>query len=323
MTITPILSEQQLATSTLEIDNTEIKYQWVFNLNPANICEYNDLTFPSIQKRWQTFKQRGKLLGVAAFSAETMVGLVITECIANTTSAEIISLFVDPDYRHQGIGTNLVQCLEKGLVKLGCNSVEVKYKTTKITNKAFEPLLKNCNWAKPETKTILGMGTTETFAKAPWLRKYKLSPDFTIFPWQELTDEDRQQIQTRQAEKPWYPEILSPFHPDPRLETLNSLGLSYRGKILGWIINHRVAADTIRYSVLFVAPEIQGSGKGMVLLAESIRLQLNSSITYAKSAVQIHNKPMLRIVRRHLSPYLIGQAESRLAKKNLVSTTQK
>ncbi len=94
-----------------------------------------------------------------------------------------------------------------------------------------------------------------------------------------------------------------------------------KGKVVGWMINHRVASDTIRYSILFVAKEIQRSGKGMVLLAESIRLQLDSSVPYGKFAVQIQNQPMLHIVRRHLSPYLIGQTESRSAKKNLISTT--
>lgn len=301
---------------------SQITYQWVFELNSVNSCEYNELTFPSIQKRWKTFKQRGKLLGVAAFSAKTMVALVITECIANTNTAEIISLFVEPDYRNQGIGTNLIQFLEKSLVKLGCNLLLVNYKVTKVTDTEFEPLLQHCGWEQPETKMILGMGTPETISQAPWLREYKLSSDFAIFPWQELTDEDREQLKTSQTEQPWYPEILSPFHQDPRLEPLNSLGLRYQEKVVGWIINHRVAADTIRYSILFVAPEIQRSGMGMVLLAESIRLQLDSLVPYGKFAVQIHNQPMLDIVRRHLSPYLIGQTESRSAKKNLISTSQ-
>ena len=325
MTITSLSSIDRQSDFINQNSNNDnkspITYQWVFELNSVNSCEYNELTFPSIQKRWQTFKQRGKLLGVAAFSAQTMVALVITECIANTNTAEIISLFVEPDYRHQGIGTNLIQYLEKGLIKAGCNLLLVNYKATRITDTEFEPLLKHCGWEQPETKMVLGMGTTETISKAPWLREYKLSSDFAIFPWQELTDKDREQIETSQAEQPWYPKILSPFHRDPRLEPLNSLGLRYQEKVVGWMINHRVASDTIRYSILFVAKEIQRSGKGMVLLAESIRLQLDSSVPYSKFAVQIQNQPMLHIVRRHLSPYLIGQTESRSAKKNLISTT--
>lgn len=299
----------------------EIIYQWVFDLNKVNSCEYDNLTFPSIQKRWKIYKQRGKLLGVAAFREKTMVGLVISECLANTTKAEIISLFVEPNYRHQGIGTNLVQYLEKGLIKLGCKQVLVNYKASKITATDFEPLLTNCGWEKPQTKMIVGMGTPETITQAPWLNhlsQYQLPSDLEIFLWKDLTQGEREQILKRQKEQRWYPEILSPFHPDPRLETINSLGLRYGGEVVGWMINHRVAEDTIRYSILFVAKEFQRSGKAMLLLAESIRLQLESAVPFGKFAVQIENQSMLRIVRRHLTPYLTGQTESRFAKKDLI-----
>ncbi|MEH2178916.1 hypothetical protein [Nostoc sp.] len=32
-----------------------------------------------------------------------------------------------------------------------------------------------------------------------------------IFPWQELTEEEKQQLQQGQEEKPWYQQGLSPF----------------------------------------------------------------------------------------------------------------
>lgn len=301
---------------------SKISYQWVFDLNKVNSCEYDNLTFPSIQKRWNIYKQRGKLLGVAAFYEKTMVGLVIGECIANTTKAEIISLFVEPNYRHQGIGTNLIQYLEKGLIKVGCKQVQVHYKTSKITPTDFEPLLTNCGWKKPQTKMILGFGNLENIAaKAPWLNhlsQYQLPSDLEIFLWKDLTQSEREEILKTQKEKPWYPEVLSPFYPDFRLETINSLGLRYQGKVVGWMINHRVSEDTIRYSTLFVAKEFQRSGKAMLLLAKSMRLQSESSIPFGKSAVQIENQSMLRIVSRHLTPYLIEQTESRFTKKDLV-----
>ena len=203
---------------------SKISYQWVFDLNKVNSCEYDNLTFPSIQKRWNIYKQRGKLLGVAAFYEKTMVGLVIGECIANTTKAEIISLFVEPNYRHQGIGSNLIQYLEKGLIKVGCKEVLVNYKASKITATDFEPLLVNCGWEQAQTKMILGMGNPETITKAPWLNhlsKYQLPSDLEIFLWKDLTQSEREEMLKRQKEQPWYPEILSPFHPDARLETID------------------------------------------------------------------------------------------------------
>ncbi len=98
----------------------KVKYQMVYHLTSANSIEYDALTFPSLKKRWQKQKQRGEILAVSASVAETLVVFVFAEIRAEYKTAEIISLFVAPECRHQGIGTNLVRYLEKGLAENGC-----------------------------------------------------------------------------------------------------------------------------------------------------------------------------------------------------------
>ena len=53
------------------------------------------------------------------------------------------------------------------------------------------------------------------------LSKYQLPSDLEIFLWKDLTQSEREEMLKRQKEQPWYPEILSPFHPDARLETID------------------------------------------------------------------------------------------------------
>lgn len=84
-------------------------------------------------------------------------------------------------------------------------------------------------------------------SEAPWLNKnYRFSPSFTFFPWQEITPEERLNLQKQQETSLWIPDELSPFKHEENLEPLNSLGLRYEGEVVGWVITHRLSPDTIR-----------------------------------------------------------------------------
>lgn len=99
-----------------DIQKFDVKYQRVYHLNPENIKPYDAMTYPSLQARWQTQPQRGELLGISASVAGDMVGFAVAELFIQSDSkqaAELLSLYVLPAYRHQGIGTALVKHLQK------------------------------------------------------------------------------------------------------------------------------------------------------------------------------------------------------------------
>ncbi len=105
----------QLAQST----PAPIKYQRVYHLTPDNLLPYEALTFPSLQQHWQTKLQRGELHGVSASIDGEMIGFIVAEQVpqANpeTYAIEVLSLFVLPAYRRQGIAAALSQCLQQAL----------------------------------------------------------------------------------------------------------------------------------------------------------------------------------------------------------------
>jgi uncharacterized protein (TIGR03032 family) len=98
-------------------DKPIVNYQQVYHLNAENLVPYEAMTYPSLQARWQTQAQRGELLGVSASIAGEMVGFAIAEQYmpphSEQAEAELLSLFVLPNYRHQGIGTTLVKHLQR------------------------------------------------------------------------------------------------------------------------------------------------------------------------------------------------------------------
>jgi uncharacterized protein (TIGR03032 family) len=100
---------------TSAADKLTINYQRVYHLNPENLAAYESMTYPSLQSRWQTQAQRGELLAVSASVAGQMVGFAVAERFiqanAEAEAEELLSLFVLPAYRHQGIATTLVRHL--------------------------------------------------------------------------------------------------------------------------------------------------------------------------------------------------------------------
>lgn len=282
--------ESRVETPTPEIP---IRYQRVYHLDSSNALDYDEFTFPRLHKRWQTQPPQGELIGLSASVAGSMVGFAIAERL-NATQAEIISLFVLPEYRHQGIGTRLVAYLERELIQQGCLELILSYQTSSLTNTALEPLLQKLNWQAPQTTLVLGKTATTNIAQAPWLNRYLLPPVFEVFPWLEQ---------------------MSPPNQDSRLEALNSLGLRYRGEVIGWMLTHRVAPDTIRYTTLEMAEPFQRRGRGVALLAEAIRRQVNSDVPYLTGSVSVQYPRLWQFVGRHLMPYLTGVGEVRQTRK--------
>jgi uncharacterized protein (TIGR03032 family) len=293
--------------------SSQVKYQMVHNLDVASSCEYDALTFPSIKKRWQTRQLRGDLLGVSASVDGQLVGFAIAEILPEVKAAEIISFLVVPEFRQQKVGTQLLYFLEKGLAENGCRHLEISYQQTQITQLALEPILRRLKWQAPESKFLLCKTTTEKIAQAPWLYKTKLPAGFEIFPWQELTQAEAKQILERKD----YPEALSPFGDAGRIEFLNSLGLRYQGEVIGWMITHRVAPDTIRYSSLFVSERFQKLGRALPALTEAIKRQINSAVPYCTFSIAWENEAMRKFCSRRIEPYLTFRSESRHSLKQV------
>jgi hypothetical protein len=144
----------------------------------------------------------------------------------------------------------------------------------------------------------------ETITKAPWMEHRALPPEFSLFPWVELSSEERASIIESQSRNPWFSEQLTPFFQEHLIEPVSSLGLRYQGQIVGWCISLRVAVDTIQYVRLFVREDLQPLGRAISLLANSIYRHENTEVNKAKFDVAMHNSKMLRFVQRRMMPYL-------------------
>ena len=128
--------------------------------------------------------------------------------------------------------------------------------------------------------------------------------DYTIFPWHNLTATEREVIKQQIKTDPLVARF-NPFLEEDKLEPLNSLGLRYQDRVVGWVITHRIAPDTIRYTQMFVAPDTQPLSRSALLLAKAIQLQVEAKqATKGTFRVDLDNKPMVKFLHRRLAPYL-------------------
>ena len=281
-------------------------------LNDSTAVKYEKLTFPAFRYVLRSIDSQKSVIALAASYLEQPVGLALAEISEDDSSAEVRSIFVEPAQRCAGIGTALLTRLEEELSQRGCTKAKLSYMAGKSTTPALEHLLQKCNWAPPGSQMLICKGQVEAVIEAPWMKTYsRLPSSYSIFPWLEITQEERQAIQQQQETQPWIPEDLIPFQYEKHLEPLNSLGLRYQGQVVGWVINHRFSPDTIRYTCSFVRKDLQKMGRIISLYAEAAKLQLQAKISHGIWTVPVAHESMVNFVKHRWAPYLISIGETK------------
>ncbi|MFK0730075.1 MAG: GNAT family N-acetyltransferase [Gloeotrichia echinulata GP01] len=281
-------------------------------LQDATATKYERFTFPAFRYVLQNIEIEKSVIAIAASDLEQPLGLVIAEIRQDDQSAQVHSIFVEPTHRSAGIATALLTRLEAEVSKRRCTKMEMVYSTGKPTTPALERLLQKCHWAPPRTRMLLCKGNVQKVMQAPWITKYSRLPSaYQIFPWVEITDQERQAIQKQQETEPWIPEDLVPFQYESNLEPLNSLGLRYQGQVVGWLINHRLTSDTIRYTCSFVRKDLQKMGRIISLYAEAAKRQYEAKVINCIWTVPMEHESMVNFVKQRWFPYLNSVDETR------------
>jgi GNAT superfamily N-acetyltransferase len=293
------------------------------NSNTASI--YEKFTFPLYRPLLLEIKPEGNIIALAVHDKlEQPIGLIVAE-IRESKPAKILSIFVEPNYRCQGIATALLMGLEQELQLRDCTQVKLDYTTGKPTTPALESLLIKCNWTTPVLDFLVCKADSQLL-QAPWVKKeYHLPSSFTIFPWGKITKEERLEIEQKQKNEEWItPSYHIPFaHETKDLEALNSLGLRYKGQVVGWVLTHRIAPDTIRYTTMFVRQDLQKMARGIALVVKAIQLQSQAfsqgvNVPKAIWVVADTNMAMVGFVKKHMEHYLVSLQENKSSVKLLM-----
>jgi ribosomal protein S18 acetylase RimI-like enzyme len=287
-------------------------------LAPGTVLQhYEELTFPPLAARLERRAPRGPWCGAVALGEGGPVGLAVAE-LPPEGAAQLVSLAVAPAARRRGLGGALVETVERLAGERGAALLEGAYRTSWRSRRAVEALLASRGWSSPETRLVLARGESATARALVRQEAPELPPEAELFGWGELAGGERRAILDSQQDDPWYPEVLTPFQEEPRLEPAVSVGLRWAGEVAGWLVVHRVAFDTVQYSAFFLRPDLRGRGLGRALVREAVRRRLaDPAVRYAILAVDARNEGMLRLVDGPLRPFLPRRSELRVSRKAL------
>ena len=264
---------------------------------------YSHLTYYWLQERLNLpSSSYSTTIAIGAAFKGQPVGLVLADYSQDSHTANILSLFVNKKHRRQGIGTELLIQIEEILTGYGCQQIELLYSFSLMTP-VLERMLDRQNWTPGSAYSLQCLTNRENILRVPFLNRYTLPAKYTIFPWLELTDRERTEIQQR-ANRLDYPDELNPFREERNL-SLASVGLRYRDEVIGWSIVTQLSPSFVNFKSLFVKGKFRAIGLGIHLLAASINRQaLDNKVTDAMFTALLENTQMVRFVHRHMAPYL-------------------
>lgn len=248
-------------------------------------------------------------IAITATEDEELVGLLLASATKSVYTAEIHSLFVDEKKRHQHIATNLMLYLEQELKNASCIMVTMFYPSDIQNEGIFKSLLQKLEWMNPVPLIDRYLFEGKIFQPLWLFNEYHYPENTTLFPWEKLTESERQEL-LRQEAQSRFPKEVSPFFNESKIELLNSLGLKKNDEIIGWMITHRFNPSTIHYSALYIQPEYQFSNLSIRPLIEAIKIQKNAienghPAIYALfdlNRIQTDNN-WQHFIKRRLAPY--------------------
>jgi GNAT superfamily N-acetyltransferase len=296
----------------------------VKTLSQQDSSPFQAFTFPLFQTRfaWLAAGESSPLVAVGALSIEDPAGLTLFEIDGSGQSAELLSVFTATPFRRQGFASAMIRHGEAVLEQRGVKRVKAVYEQSRPHSESVHRLLAALHYPQPVVRAYVGRVQGHKLAEAAWLKPPRLPRCFEIFLWRDLKPEERRQIQESQERAPWFPSNLDPFRIEP-FEPLNSVGLRFENEVVGWQINHRIAADTIRYTALFVRQDLQATGVASALLQTSSLLHLNcedASVDKATFVVPAQQTGMVQFVRNRMQPFLSQLNESVETIKELGTT---
>lgn len=286
-------------------------------MTSVDALAYGEMVFAKLRGEMLQMEDGDALFGFVADLDGLPAGAVMARRSESCT--EIESLFVKNQFRRRGVATALLRALDDELVKSACqHELRITYLAERPTTNALESALAHLGWNAPQGDMIFCHAQTQFEGWSLFEGTQGESPEFELFPWIELTDEDRRWIAETQRESAWIPPDLYPLQFE-NCEPVNSLGIRHKGRPVGWVLTHRIAPDTIRWTCSYMHPDHQREVRIFPAYREAARLQKAAGIHKLLWLVPFKHRGMARWVLRRWPKHLVQINESRRCTKMLAS----
>lgn len=231
------------------------------------------------------------------------IGLAVIQVNEKGEPSNLESIFVEPGHRRRGVGRGLLSAVRSMVELSGASKITGSWYHDSAAAESIECLLADAAWTAPEavaTRHHAGRGFLAQVDRAsgPWRTRSGLG----IETWSDLTTGDRRRVNRVCAEHRISADLDPRRDPMFDISERTSVVLRVRGEIAGWMIHHVLAPEVLRYSSLWIRPDLVGRGFGISLAIESGRRHLATAgpATRLSFTVARHNEGMQRFIARRL-----------------------
>lgn len=247
-----------------------------------------------------------KWIAFGAFQQNVPLGICLASLDPIQNLLEILHLEVNEAHRNKGMGTTLLSKVEEEGIAQGASIFSFIYPLNTPETFIIEKILKTNQWKGTRPFLLRAKFNPQTF-DAPMVHlSYQYPPGYIEFLWKALKPNQRKDLLYRQQQG-HFSRAISPFSEEKSIEPLNSLGLEYQGRVVGWIITHRIDPETIRYSVIYIEPSLKFRGLAAKLLADAILIHMQNPTQWALIEIPYLLVPhsWIRFIEKRILPSAI------------------
>lgn len=270
-------------------------------ISPAALGDLGYLTFPAVLRIAQAFP--GTARAIAVRTSDDVAGLAVSLPGPNG-QFELLSLYIAPFFRRLGWGSSLLRSVEDDFHELGY-SLGVHFMNVETNDQAHVRFCMASGWSKPLVTKLVCRSTLALAFQTPWLVEAELPKRYRIVDWYGLDESARAGVKADVGR--WIPRELDPFEHETDCEPSTSVALTDvgSGAVLGFVITHRLDAQTLRWTCSYLAPHLQSSGLMCALWLETARRQSRQDglVDFCFTAA-ISEPRMARFAFRRMKPWL-------------------
>ena len=246
------------------------------------IDDYDRYTFPRLSRRVETQTVHDPVIVVTATLQAQLAGVAVAGEAGAPATTQVLSLWVNPSFRRNGVGAALLQELVQDLAQSGQTTVELGFRDDWPGAEALEHILRRQDWEAPRVmRRLCTLNLMSSLSESQWFREAAWPNGYEIFNWEEITLQQRRTL----LQAGWIPPSLSPIQHENQLDPLGSVGLRRRSTeqtgsetetsadgssaIVGWHLVHRLPSGAFVDQWVVKPGETRGLGRTLAI--ESVR----------------------------------------------------
>lgn len=221
------------------------------------------------------FGTHAKIVGVGITSDRHPVGIALASVYSKIKTCDIHVFNIENAGEAIYLASKLLNTLTNILSEQGVRYATFAYEQENPFSSILEKVFKNAKWEGPQPFMIDCLFKRDDFNPDWWNKKIELDAGFEEFFFETLHGKEQKDL-LFYVEQNGIPDYINPYgHKKNLIEYKNSLGLRYKGKIIGWMITHRIQPDTISYAALYLDNDFASTRYWLKLLIDALRIHQN------------------------------------------------